>query len=69
MYQKLRVEEERRALQDLGDDEAIAIAEALLTSSLNTHHRRDHDPRPLNLLRCLRIHPNRVLSAPRSSAP
>jgi len=67
-YERLRVEDEHRALRDLDDDGAIEIAEALLTSSVLVHCDRGRDPRPLDLVRSLGIDPARVIRSPRSSA-
>jgi hypothetical protein len=67
-YDRLRVEDEHRALRDLDDDDAIEIAEALLTSSVLAHCERGRDPRPLDLVRSLGIDPSRVVRANRSSA-
>jgi hypothetical protein len=59
-YERLRVEDQHRALQELDDDEAVAMAEALLTSSVLAHFDRGHNPRPLNLVRTLGITPGRL---------
>jgi hypothetical protein len=68
-YQRLRVEDEHRALQELDDDDAIAMAEALLTSTILVHGDRGRDPRPLDLLRSLGIDPRRVIRAVRPASP
>jgi hypothetical protein len=60
-YERLRVAEEHRALRELDMASSIAMAEALLTSSLMDHVDRRDDPRPLNLIRALRIDPVRVV--------
>lgn len=60
-YERLRVAEEHRALRELDMASAIAMAEALLTSSLMDHVDRRDDPRPLNLVRALRIDPARIV--------
>lgn len=59
-YERLRVEDEHRALRELDDDSAIVMLEALLSSSVLAHVDRRHDPRPLNLVRSLGIDPSRV---------
>jgi hypothetical protein len=59
-YERLRVEDEHRALRELDDDEAIAMAEALLTSSVLEHGDPGRAPRPLDLVRSLGIDPARV---------
>jgi hypothetical protein len=60
-YERFRVEDDDRVLQDLDDDEAIAIAEALLTSSILALALSDREraPPPLNLVRSLGIEPCR----------
>ena len=63
-YRRLRVEDETRALQELSDDDAIEMAEALLTSSLMAQFDLTNAPRPLNLVRSLRIDPSRVVRKP-----
>jgi hypothetical protein len=67
-YERLRIEDEHRALRDLDDDDGIEMAEALLTSSLLADCDRGRDPRPLDLVRSLCIDPSRVVRATRSSA-
>jgi hypothetical protein len=67
-YERLRVEDEHRALRDLDDDDAIAMAEALLTSTVLAHCDRGGDPRPLDLVRSLGIDPSRVARAAKSSS-
>jgi hypothetical protein len=62
-YERLRVEDEHRALRELDDDDGIAMAEALLTSSLLAHGDRGSDPRPMNLVRTLGIDPRRLIGA------
>lgn len=64
-YERLRVEDEHRALRELDDDDAIAMAEALLTSTVLAHCDRGRDPRPLDLVRSLGIDPRRVVRAAR----
>jgi hypothetical protein len=68
-YQRLRVEDETRALQELSDDDAIAMAEELLTSSLMAQFDLANAPRPLNLIRSLRIDPKRVIRAAKPTTP
>jgi len=60
-YERLRVAEEHRALRELDMASSIELAEALLTSCLMDHVDRRDDPRPLNLVRALRIDPARVV--------
>ena len=60
-YERLRVAEEHRALRELDMKSSIELAEALLTSGLMEHVDRRDDPRPLNLIRALRIDPARVV--------
>ena len=60
-YERIRVAEELRALRKLTEEESIAIAEALLTSSLMAQFNFTDAPRPLNLVRSLRIDPSRVV--------
>jgi hypothetical protein len=60
-YERLRVADEHRALRELDDDEGIAMAEALLTSSVLARGDRGSDPRPLDLVRTLGIDPRRVV--------
>jgi hypothetical protein len=60
-YERLRVAEEHRALRELDMASSIALAEALLTSSLMEHVDRRDDPRPLSLVRALRIDLARVV--------
>jgi hypothetical protein len=62
-FERLRVEDEYRALRDLDDHDGIAMAEALLTSSLLTHRNRGSAPRPRNLVRTLGIDPKRLVRA------
>jgi hypothetical protein len=64
-YERLRVEDEHRALRELDDDDAIAMAEALLTSTVLAHGDRGRDPRPLDLVRSLGIDPRRVVRTAR----
>lgn len=66
-YERLRVEDEERALRELDDDEAIAIAEALLSSSVLAECALDDAPRPLNLVRSLGIDPSRVVRSRRAA--
>jgi hypothetical protein len=66
-YERLRVEDEHRRLRELDDASAIAMAEALLTSSVLVHVDRRRDPRPLDLVRSLGIDPSRVVRAARPS--
>jgi hypothetical protein len=67
-YERLRVEDEHRALRELDYDEAIAMAEALLTSSMLAHGDAGRAPRPLNLVRSLGIDPCRVARSVRPTA-
>jgi len=67
-YERLRVEDEHRALRELDDDEAIAIAEALLTSSVLAHCDLGLAPRPVDLVRSLGIDPSRVVRTARPTA-
>jgi hypothetical protein len=60
-YERLRVEDEHRALRQLDDDNAIAMAEALLTSTVQPHGDLGRTPRPLDLVRSLGIDPRRVI--------
>lgn len=60
-YERLRVAEEHRALSELDMASSIELAEALLTSSLMDHVDRRDDPRPLNLVKALRIDPARIV--------
>jgi hypothetical protein len=60
-YQRLRIADEHRALRELDMETSIAMTEALLTSSLMDHVDRRNDPRPLDLVRALRIDPARVV--------
>jgi hypothetical protein len=68
-YERIRVADEIRALQDLSDEEGIAMAEALLTSSLMAQFDLTNAPRPLNLIRSLRIDPRRVVRAGKPTTP
>jgi len=68
-YERIRVEDETRALQTLSDEEGIAMAEALLTSSLMAQFDLTNAPRPLNLVRSLGIDPRRVVRAGKSTTP
>jgi hypothetical protein len=68
-YERIRVEDETRALQKLSDEEGIAMAEALLTSSLMAQFDLTNAPRPLNLVRSLGIDPRRVVRAGKSTTP
>jgi hypothetical protein len=62
-YERIRVADETRALQELSDEDGIAMAEALLTSSLMAQFDLSDAPRPLNLVRALRIDPKRLTAA------
>jgi hypothetical protein len=68
-YERLRVAEEHRALRELDMASSIAMAEVLLTSSLMDHVDRRDDPRPLNLVRALRIDPARVVRTADPTTP
>lgn len=68
-YERLRVDDEHRALRELNDDDAITMAEALLTSSVLAHCDRGNAPRPLDLVRSLGIDPSRVVRAVSPTAP
>jgi hypothetical protein len=68
-YERLRVEDEHRALRELDDESAIMKLEALLSSSLLGHVDRRRDPRPLNLVHSLGIDPRRVVRPVRSRRP
>jgi hypothetical protein len=68
-YERLRVADDHRALRELDIDSSIAIAEALLASSVLDHVDRRHDPRPLDLVRSLGIDPNRVVRTVRPTRP
>jgi hypothetical protein len=68
-YERLRVEDEQRALQDLDIESSIAMAEALLSSSVLAHVDRRHDPRPLDLARSLGIDPRRIVRPTKPSGP
>jgi hypothetical protein len=60
-YERLRVSEEHRALRELDMKSSIAKLESLLTASLLSRVDRRRHPRPLNLIRALRIDPARVV--------
>jgi hypothetical protein len=68
-YERLRVEEEIRALQALSYEDAIAMTEALLTSSLMALFDHTDSPRPLNLVRGLGIDPDRVVRGAKPTTP
>jgi hypothetical protein len=59
-YQRLCVEEERRALRDMSIDESIVLGEALLTSSLMTIAEFPDDDHPMSLARALGISEKRL---------
>jgi hypothetical protein len=56
-------------LRELDDDGAIAMAEALLTSSVLALRDRSHAPRPLDLVRSLGIDPSRVVRSIQPMTP
>jgi hypothetical protein len=60
-YERLRVADEQRALRELDVASSIAMAEALLTSSVLVHVDRRRDPRPLDLVWSPGIDPSRVV--------
>jgi hypothetical protein len=68
-YERIRVADETRALQELSDEEGIAMAEALLTSSLMAGFDLTDAPRPLNLVRSLGIDPRRVVWPNKPATP
>ncbi len=59
-YRRLRVADEERALQALDDPAAIALAEALLTSSVMDVIAPGPRPRPSTLARALGIDATRL---------
>ncbi|TMQ11409.1 MAG: hypothetical protein E6J90_34750 [Deltaproteobacteria bacterium] len=68
-YERLRVADEIRALQELSDEDGIAMAEALLTSSLMAQFDLTDAPRPVNLVRSLGIDPTRVVRTTTPTTP
>lgn len=68
-YERLRAEDERRALRELDDEDALTMAEALLTSSVLAHCDFRRAPRPLNLARSLGIDASRVVRAIKPTGP
>ncbi|MEQ1737299.1 MAG: hypothetical protein ABL886_12945 [Rhodoglobus sp.] len=59
-YHRLRVDEDRKALQAMDLEASIAIAEALLTSSIMDVGAPRPGPRPPSLARGLGISPSRL---------
>jgi hypothetical protein len=68
-YERLRAAPERQAIGELGDEDAIALAEALLSSSVLAHVDRIDAPRPMGLARALGIDAGRLASARANAVP